>query len=142
MKGLNLIIWRSNKAPEVQNVQKDLLHKRRLHLQFEIKRIRSLVKYINNNWEKLFESSPENGTNWHSMTGRNMSTEQYIYTGLVNARDWRPSGQIPVSERQCRRFASKLGLGRSASSFTKHRVGAYIRSTVYAGGCTADLIDW
>ena len=51
------------------------------------------------------------------------------HCSVVNARDWRPRGRIPVavSEWQCR---PKLGLGRSASSLTKHRVGAYIRSTV------------
>ena len=36
-----------------------------------------------------------------------------------------------VNATDARVVASKLGLGRSASSFTKHRVGAYIRSTVY-----------
>ena len=50
---------------------------------------------------------------------------------LMPATDDRVVSGSNPSEWQCRRFASKLGLGRSASSFTKHRIGAYIRSTVY-----------
>ena len=55
---------------------------------------------------------------------------------VVNARNGRPSGRGEV-ESQWQWVSDSVAAsprnlaGRSASSFTKHRVGAYIRSTVY-----------